>query len=141
MGGKHQAENLSMQSATFRVKWGLAVYALFVDLIQQRLQMELNLVIAQRKRRAILILGLQQILHLHVGLSDPVAYAHSVVTDLYVENPNGIGRQDDLHLVKLHGGMFVDGDEDTLIVPRLGTVDEGAELGNTTRTLEVPKMV
>lgn len=103
--------------------------------------MELNLVAAQRKRRAILVLGLQQILHPHVGLSDPVTDAHGVIANLDVENSDRVGRENDLHLVKLHGGVFVDGEEDTLVVPRPGTVDEGTELRNPTRALEVPKVV
>ena len=103
--------------------------------------MELNLVIAQRKRRAILILSLQQVLHPHVGLSDPVADAHGVIADLDIENSDRVGRENDLHLVKLHGGVFVDGDEDTLVVPSPGTVDEGAELRNPARALKVPKVV
>ena len=103
--------------------------------------MELNLVIAQRERRAILILSLQQILHLHIRLSDPVANPQGVIPDLYIENPDRVGRQDDLHLVKLHRRVFVDGYEDTLVVPSLGTVDEGAKLRNPACSLEVPKVV
>ena len=122
MGGKHQAENLKVCVSDPPSKQ--ESNTLFVNLIQQRLQMELNLVVKQRNRRTILILSLQQILHLDVGLSDPVADAHGVITDLDVENSDGVGREDDLHLVKLHGGVFVDGDEDALVVPRLGTVDE-----------------
>ena len=92
--------------------------------------MELNLVVGQRKRRAILILSLQQVLHLHVGLSDPVADSQGVITNLNVENSDGIGREDDFHLVKLHGRILVDRDQDALVVPSPGTVDEGPELGN-----------
>ena len=84
---------------------------------------------------------MQQILHPHVGLSDPVADAHGVIADLDIENSDRVGGENDLHPVKLHRGVFVDRDEDTLVVPSLGAVDEGAELRNTARALEVPKVV
>ena len=103
--------------------------------------MELNLVVRQRNRCAILVLGLQQILHLHIGLGNPVADTERVITDLNVENSDRVGREDDLHLVELHGRVFVDGDEDALVVPSPGTVDEGTELRNPACPLEVPKVV
>lgn len=103
--------------------------------------MELNLVIRQRNRCTVLILGLQQVFHLQVGLGDPIANAQSVIADLDVEDSDRVRRKDNLHLVKLHGGVFVDGDEDPLVVPSLGTVDEGAELRNPASALEISKVV
>ena len=92
VGKKHQAENLNVHVSDLRRKSSRPIYTLFVDLIQQRLQMELGLVIKQRERCAILILSLQQILHLHIGLSDPVADAQGIITDLDVENADRVGR-------------------------------------------------
>ena len=103
--------------------------------------MEFNLVIRQRNRRAILILGLQQVLHLHVTLRNPVTDSHGNVADLHVEDADRIGRKDNFHLVKLHGRVFVVRYQNPLVVPRLGAVDEGAELRNPACTLEVPKVV
>lgn len=74
-------------------------------------------------------------------MSDPVADAQSVITDLDVENSNSAGGEDNFHLVILHRGVFVDRYQNPFVVPRLGTVNEGAELGNLACALEVPKVV
>lgn len=115
--------------------------SLLVNLVEEKLEIDLDFATKYAERWLVFVLSLQEIFHTDVffGNLGCDATEHRGSKD-NGENSGGVWRHGYLKLVELPRGVRIDGQEDSFLVEIFGSVNERAKLGCLSWALELAQM-